>query len=366
MQTLPFVVSIKPNFFTVYPERCGSGNHQKHENSISNLSENQHNGALSNKAQRKIQTALDWLLFISKPKSVINPTTNTVFSFNLAMLTLTLPCAQAHTDQHIKNKMLNSFLTTMRTKFYLTNYIWKAEKTEAGNLHFHIIIDRFIEHKEVNRIWNNVLKVNGYIARYREKMLIHHKNGFTPFKSLLPSWSLQNQMKAYKKAKQSNFMNPSGTTDIHSLKSIKNANAYLKKYMQKNPDQTKLYSKIVSKYCSVNAVSSPPPEILIEIKAKIILQMAVKGCIWFVSRSLSALKGAKDNLHYKLHTEIELVKKVFPDKVITKDFCEIFLIDIETLNIYGFKIICGIFIQYVLEVRKLFYPKREDSPSFAY
>jgi hypothetical protein len=80
-----------------------------------------------------------------------------------------------------------------------------------------LIVDKFIDHRIINKFWNSILKKHGYIRKYQEKMLIHHKNGFTPFNHLLKNWDIRKQFIAYKKGLKNNFNLLDFLTQAHFL-----------------------------------------------------------------------------------------------------------------------------------------------------
>lgn len=84
-------------------------------------------------------------------------------------LTLTLPSEQNHTDNVIKRECLMPFLQTIKRKFKVVNYLWIAENQKNGNIHFHVIIDRYIPKAQVQYEWNNQLAPLGYIAAFTAK-----------------------------------------------------------------------------------------------------------------------------------------------------------------------------------------------------
>lgn len=127
-------------------------------------------------------------------------------------ITLTLSAKQVHSDNEIKHKLLNHFLTWFRTQKGVKNFIWKAEKQENGNIHFHIIGDQFIHHKEIKRYWNICQNVLGYIDRFEDK----------------------------------NGHREPNSTDIHQLKNIENPAAYITKYFTKNGSTHKVEGRIWS------------------------------------------------------------------------------------------------------------------------
>lgn len=115
-------------------------------------------------------------------------------------ITLTLSSTQIHCDKKINRELLNKFLIKAKRKWGVKNFIWKAEVQVNGNIHYHILTDRYIGHESLRLEWNNIQESLGYISRFEKKH--HHRNP--------------------------------NSTDIHSLKKIKNVTAYIGKYMSKS------------------------------------------------------------------------------------------------------------------------------------
>ena len=76
--------------------------------------------------------------------------------YKLTFITLTLPSKQIHSDNEIKSKCLNQFLIELKKNHSVSRYIWKAEKQENNNIHFHIIADKFI--KWQYRVFKSLIK----------------------------------------------------------------------------------------------------------------------------------------------------------------------------------------------------------------
>lgn len=117
----------------------------------------------------------------------------------LTFVTLTLSSKQIHDDREIKRECFNWFMTDLRRQYSVKTYLWVAELQKNGNIHFHILVDRPIHHKEVRNLWNKAQEKLGYISAFESK----------------------------------NGHRDPNSTDIHSLKSIQNPSAYITKYMSK-------------------------------------------------------------------------------------------------------------------------------------
>ena len=171
-----------------------------------NLEQNQHAGLISQKADKKIRNAINWLLCAAEPKPVFVKKSNSWFDFKVNFITLTLPDTDnVITDHAFKTKLLNPWLTYCRKYLGLKNYVWKIEFQKNGKLHLHITTDTFIHYAKIQSSWNSLLGKNGYLLAFAKKF------GHT---------------------------NPN-STDIHSVRKIRNLGAYLAKYMSKKLSDTK-------------------------------------------------------------------------------------------------------------------------------
>jgi len=159
------------------------------------------NGKISPNAYRKIKRSIDYLLYLANEKSLPGRTPGSYYGFKVAFITLTLPAEQAHTDQEIKHHLLNQFLVEIRRRNDVRNYVWRAEKQRNGNIHFHILIDKFIPWEEMRDRWNRICAKLGYLDRF----FMRHGH-YVP-----------------------------NSTDIHSIRKVKSTREYLLKYCTK-PD----------------------------------------------------------------------------------------------------------------------------------
>jgi len=171
----------------------------RHKNSLLNLKDNNRKIEISTKSKHKIKRATKLLLYQTTTKKAYNHKTNKIFSFKVNFITLTLSSEQIHTDQEIKSTLLNQFLIEAKKKWKVTYYIWRAEKQNNGNIHFHILTDKYIPWLELRNTWNRIQNKLGYIDRFHTRH---------------------------------NHTNPN-STDIHALWKIKNVASYITKYLTK-------------------------------------------------------------------------------------------------------------------------------------
>lgn len=204
-------LNIKPCYLVSYNqpvEYCKRSERQlKNE---FNLKNNNNKGIISVKANKRLKTAIDWLIALSSNKKVYQKSKKRLFNYKLGFITLTLSNKQIHSDLVIKQKLLNQFLIEAKKKWNVNNYIWRAESQKNGNIHFHILIDVFIPYWEVRNTWNRIQDKLGYVSRFQQK-----NNASIP-----------------------------NSTDIHSVYKIKNLHKYFAKYMTKNNDNRVIIGKL--------------------------------------------------------------------------------------------------------------------------
>jgi hypothetical protein len=211
--------------------------------------DNFHHGKISPIAKKKISKAIDYMVYLAPKKNNPHPYYNRSNNFTLNFITLTLSSPQIHSDNDIKSNILEPFLNTCRKKWKVSHYIWRAEKQANGSIHFHIITDRFIPWNELRNIWNLHQQRLGYITRYRDNQTAWHKEGFTYRETLEKKWNRAAQKKAWEDGVIHDWCNPN-STDVHSLRYVKNSRAYFTKYLTKQEQSQNISGRLWG--CSVN------------------------------------------------------------------------------------------------------------------
>lgn len=238
--------------------------HQKEENFYKNHSQTPY-GCISSASSLKLKYAIGLLNMISKWKKAYNWNTDTYFNFKLNFFTLTLPAPQGiYTDHYLKNTILNNFLNQCKTKFGMKSYIWKAETQKNNNLHFHITTDTYIHYEKLKNLWNNCLRATTLIDQFKDKF--GHENP--------------------------------NSTDIHSVKNIRNFERYLIKYYLKNETDRR----------------------------------PVEGKLWNCSKNLN-YSARYHTYHYIGDFEaIDYITKSFDKSAVVKDYCTIFNVPFDQIR----------------------------------
>jgi len=183
---------------------------------------NNQNGIMSKKAQSTFRQCFNWLMLISNLKTVYSNKEKKSFKFRINFITLTLPSEQKHSDNFIKNEMLQPFLRWLSRSHNCNSYIWKAEAQKNGNIHFHITTNKFIHWKSIRSNWNKILSKNGYCKMFQDG---------------------------------SNDKGDSAT-QIKAVKSLQSIECYMMKYMMKNEsDKRKIQGRLWAASKNLNITS---------------------------------------------------------------------------------------------------------------
>lgn len=194
---------------------------------------------LSKSSKRKIFDSINAMYSLSPKRNIKMQNGKTLYNFQLAFITLTLPSTQAHTDTEIKSLCLNQFLFEIKRKYNISNFVWKAELQKNDNIHFHLIFDKYIDYQALRRRWNRIINKLGYVDAFRDKMknlsLIDYHKSRLKYKEC----TFKESAEAYAKGKSSNWSNPN-SVDVRSVLNKKDLAVYLSKYFAKNDDKEEL------------------------------------------------------------------------------------------------------------------------------
>lgn len=291
-------------------------------NQPAQFADNSHHGKISSVALRKITKAIDYALYLATPKKLPNTLHGKDFTFRLNFVTLDLSSEQIHSDNEIKKQIFQPMLNCLRQKYKVINYIWRAEKQANGNIHFHVITDKFIPWLSLRNDWNKYQQNLGYITRYRQNQVEFHKSGFRYRPELFKHWSPEDQKKAYKKGMATGWESPN-STDVHSLKNVSNIKQYFVKYFTKSTQSDHARS-VEKKQFSV-----------------------LEGRLWGCSERLTNIKGARADIDSQLGEELSQIIK--NDKIRThkSDFFTISFVHIDYLKKKGFTAIPYLFESFI-------------------
>ena len=338
--------SLTPSQITLFERPDITRFSVKQISTFENLKDNENKyQELSTHSRKRIKRSIDFLLYITKNKSILGQQFKSKYieteivkdtgelhknkiNFKLTFITLTLSAKQHNTDEEIKSKLLNNFLTTARRSWKMKDYIWKAEKQENGNIHFHILTNVYIKHLDIRKVWNSIQNKSGfnYVDIYSKNMQEFFKNGFKSFPN--DKRTKEKQLAVYEENKLINWTNPN-STDIHALYKIRNISAYMSKYLAKSVTKTDRVEQLENLYSKLETLQNQlitnettklfDPEfdhlqetlkLQIEpIKAEIevLKNKGVSGRIWSQSQSLSSFSNFVDCQPWERIPDIEYI-----------------------------------------------------------
>lgn len=314
-------------------------------------------GNVSKLAKKKISKSIDYLILFSKKKGAYSRLSGKEFSFKIAFVTLTLPSRQVHSDNEIKNKCLNQFIIEIKKKYRVKNYVWRAEKQKNGNVHFHILIDKYIPWEELRNNWNRIINKMGYIDRYRETQKNWHKNGFRVRDNLLPTWSKAKQLQAYLSGARTHWNNPN-STDIHSIKKIKNIKSYVQKYVTKSSERFEFISAEIQKIAGELTKQDnrrKKRRLIVKLRrlrfqCKMVeYKEKVKGRIWGCNSQLQNIKGFRADVDNEICAELNRVINESKCHCYKDYYFQVFYINFDQLPNFGGTQLFRYFCNYLFE-----------------
>jgi hypothetical protein len=307
-------IAIHPDKIVYYKRFFG--HRSPYRNSIPDIflpTDNKHKGNVSKKASRKIDRAISYLITCARVKPLNSWKHQKVFPFRVAFITLTLPSSQVHDDKVIMKQCFHHFLVRAKQLWKVHNYVWRAEKQKNGNIHFHILVDKYVPWSELRDTWNNITNKLGYVNRYRDEQTKFHAGGFRCRTELLAKWSYKKQIKAYHEGRANDWNSPN-STDVHAVKKVQNIKAYVCKYMIKSSQADADISRL-----------------------------------WGCSYELSRAKGAILELDSYVCNALSKVRSFFRPVEITHDHFSVMLLDWWQLARAGLEDLFQPFAEYMLQ-----------------
>lgn len=292
--------------------------------SLKNLKDNTHNFKISDSAKKNLKNKINWLYYLAKSKRVKTYSGKEIYNFKIGFITLTLPSKQKDPTKFITNNLFNQFLTEIRQRTKMENYVWRLEFQKNKNVHYHIVTDTYIDYHLVLKIWNRILDNYGYIKPYTEK---HNKLSLRDYNSMYNSdnkIAFEVMAKRYAKGKKEKWSNPP-SVDCKSVITNKSIAFYISKYFNKEDKNNPICNDLDTFENSTNLR------------------------LWFCSRSLSKLNkvsGFCDELQEDIFSLVHSIK----DKIcisLKYAFCMYF--DLSQANSRVKKILSKIFRNYASE-----------------
>jgi len=155
-------------------ESVGSKEINYNEKSLANLKDNKVKGKLSTKSYLHVRKHLvAWLKCLEYNKNHRVSSSGGVKHYP-TMITLTLSAIQKHDDKLLKRHLFGRFIEWIKAKYDVKYYFIRYEAQSNGNIHGHLIVDRYVSMHEIRENWNRILNRLGYVDDFEEKY--KHRN----------------------------------------------------------------------------------------------------------------------------------------------------------------------------------------------
>jgi len=207
-------IQLRKSSAIVYKQTIGKTNTGNRYNINKNSQETHrtYNGKVNKHTQKRIRRAVDILSQISDWHKIYNPITMKNDVIRLTFITLTIPHNSIKpSGKKAYQQLLKPFIQTMKRLHSMNTYIWKAELTKKGMIHYHITTNTFIRFDLIKKRWNQLLMKHNYLDDYYNKFKHYDAN----------------------------------STDVHKVYNDNMIEAYLEKYISKvNDDELSIIGKV--------------------------------------------------------------------------------------------------------------------------
>lgn len=280
-----------------------------------------HNFTISHSAQKKIQEKINWLYLLAKARYQKTYSGKEIFNFKINFLTLTLPSTQQHPTAQITNECFNQFLTEIRQRTKMENYVWRLEFQGNGNLHYHIVTDTYIDYFLAQKIWNRIINKLGYVDAYTAKFSAMSLQEYIDNVKYNDNVDFAKLAKSYAKNKQLGWTSPP-SVDVKVCTSNKAISYYISKY----------FGKDKAGACKCNALDNEENSFSLRL--------------WFCSRSLSALTSIVDYQECASIDWFSFLKPYEKVRHLVLDYAKCLFFDIRDLSNYVKSLLYPVFRAY--------------------
>ena len=217
-----------------------------------------YNGKMSRRTKTKVTSVLAEWVSAKKADTGRAFTTLNASARSFTFVTLTLCAEQFHTDNWCKRHLLGRFIQECGRQHGMASYFWRAEPQKNGNIHFHLLLAQRVPWEWIRATWNGILEDAGYLGAYRWARAAEFAEGFRPTANPNDKRTIPQQVAAWRAGEDCGWSNPN-STDIHALNKVKNAAAYVCKYVSKEGGGRKIEGRIWG--CSDDLRHLKTPEI---------------------------------------------------------------------------------------------------------
>jgi hypothetical protein len=202
--------------------------------------------------------------------------------------------------------MLNQFITELSKRYIGLRYIWRAEKQSNGNIHFHFLVNKYIDWNFARHIWVRILDKEGYLKKYQEKFTGITFDDYCKQIKDFKIDKLSDYKRAWNKGTECNWTDPPATW-IESLKDSSKAMYYITKYISKR-------EKLADNDDSAERE-----------------KMKIKGHLWFCCQEILLLNGSTENMDYEVQRDLIKLKRLAPNSFFFDNFVTVIRLTVEEL-----------------------------------
>lgn len=297
----------KETIKSIHEKKTTIANRFLNINSDNVINRRHHNFTISDNAYRTLKSKINWLYYLSKSKKIKTYNGKDIFNFKIGFITLTLPSKQNTCTKDVTQSLLNPFLTEIRQRTGMENYVWRLEFQKNGNVHYHIVTDTYLDYHLVKKIWNRLLNSKGYIQPYQDKMNKLLLSDYIDLYKYNTKYQYSDLVKNYARNKRENWSQPN-SVDVKPVISNKAIANYISKYFSKDSNENPIKNELDT---DENSKSLR---------------------LWFCSRSLSKLKSVSnfcEAVEYDIFSIISFADDV---KRVVLKYCTMFYFELSTMR----------------------------------
>lgn len=229
---------------------------EKH--SIHNFQQNKaYSGMLSIGATKRMRKAIELLVESTEQRTIFSTVVNKNIQHKLSFITLTIPTAEKIELKTATKLLLEPMIRHLRQVHGMSSYVWKVELQKRGQLHYHITSNCYVPHSELRNKWNQLLIKHDFMSEYVQQK--GHTNA--------------------------------NSTDVHSVRKVRDLSAYLVKYFTKQEQNpVALKGKIWDCSKNLKVAKYFETELTEDIEYDIFQQEQAGNCVIKRSESFSFIK----------------------------------------------------------------------------
>jgi len=165
------IIQIRGSSAVVYSERLFSSAHSRlfARQNMSKIRKGRYSGRMTEGARKRLSKAICLLVQSAKPSWITNTVTGRLHYHRLSFITLTIASDKNITARQGYDLLLNHFLDWLTRTKGVKSFIWKAELQTRGQLHYHITVPNFIDHREIRDKWNELQHRAGLLDGFFQK-----------------------------------------------------------------------------------------------------------------------------------------------------------------------------------------------------